>query len=439
MDDEKTPADPADDGAPRGAGKKPRYALIAAGSLALAVIFFLAGWTARWYTIDGRARALLWAVETAQKNYYKAVADDDLYETFFDGLSLDPYSEYYTKEEYAAVSRAQSGEGADAGLTLTSEADGKIRVFRTRGNSPSERAGIRAGMYVHAFGASEETLAEGDTDALLAFVAATEGDFVLRCGFDPAGADAKNYTVWRANYRIAACLYRDGEQALRYLAAEKTTYAAPIGALEGLPEHAAYLRIDEFFGTAADEVAYFLGYMTERGKDELILDLRSNGGGYLHVFQEIAQYFLRDAEETMPVVATARYRDGREERYHARNRFAEYFSEGVTIRLLADERTASASECLIGALVSYGALPYENIYLRKGTEARTYGKGVMQSSFTDPAGNVLKLTVAEIFWPDGTSIHGRGVREEDGAVAIEAPLLPSEEDVFLTQVLASLA
>lgn len=437
MDEETSAAPENEGGTPRKNTK--RNVLLAAGGVILAVIFFFIGWAARWYSIDRQARALLWAVETAQKNYYKEVSRDDLYTTFFEGLSLDPYSEYYTKEAYEEVSRAQGGEGSDAGLSLTTETSGAIRVFRTRGNSPSERAGILAGMYILAFGSSEAELSTGNTEALTAFVSATKGDFVLRCGFDPAGTDAENYTVRRADYRIAACLYRDGEHALRYLNAEKSTYEAPIGPLEGLPEAACYLRIDEFFGTAEEEVAYFLNYMRSHGKRELILDLRSNGGGYLHIFQGIAQYFLRSAAEQMPIVATARYRDGHQEIYRARNRFSEYFSDGVKIRILADERTASASECLIGALVSYDAVSYGDIYLRKGTEARTYGKGIMQSSFTDPAGNVLKLTVAEIFWPDGTSIHGKGVTEADGAIAIEAPLLPGEEDIFLTQVLEMLA
>ena len=59
----------------------------------------------------------------------------------------------------------------------------------------------------------------------------------------------------------------------------------------------------------------------------------------------------------------------------------------------------------------------------------------MQSYFNDKSGNVLKLTVAEIFWPNGHSIHDRGVIESDGAKAIEAPVLYDVQDTFLQEAI----
>ena len=87
-------------------------------------------------------------------------------------------------------------------------------------------------------------------------------------------------------------------------------------------------------------------------------------------------------------------------------------------------------------MLDYGTLDYRDIYLRgEGGSAHTFGKGVMQTTFTTPDGNAMRVTAAEIFWPKGKSIHGTGIRKEDGASVIEAPLLPGEEDSFLTQLL----
>ena len=214
-------------------------------------------------------------------------------------------------------------------------------------------------------------------------------------------------------YEKSECLYRDNEQALRFLG--ETPSAVSVGGIAGLPDDTAYLRVDEFYGRAAAEAGRCLSYFKNSKKSRLILDLRSNGGGYLQTFLDLAAYFLRGAAGSRPFAAEARYKSGRTEKYYASGNFyGDYFGEDAEIYLLADENTASASECFIGALISYETLPYSHIYLRKGETARTYGKGIMQMHYTDPNGNVLKLTTAEIFWPNGKSIHGVGVTEQDG-------------------------
>ena len=110
-----------------------------------------------------------------------------------------------------------------------------------------------------------------------------------------------------------------------------------------------------------------------------------------------------------------------EENFYSENRYDEFFTDSTRIFVLADEFSASASECLIGAMVSFGAVDYADIFVRKeGGVAKTYGKGIMQTSYVSPQGSALKLTTAEIFWPNGKSIHGVGVTEKDGAVGISA-------------------
>ena len=123
--------------------------------------------------------------------------------------------------------------------------------------------------------------------------------------------------------------------------------------------------------------------------------------------------------------------------------------------MLANGGTASASEALIGAMICYGALDYENIFLsqysdeykswlkKTGQElkdARTYGKGIMQSTFENAfTGEALKLTTAKIFWPDGkTSIHDRGVLLSDGCRAASAAWQHTKGDEELKGVVAQI-
>ena len=104
----------------------------------------------------------------------------------------------------------------------------------------------------------------------------------------------------------------------------------------------------------------------------------------------------------------------------------------TSIAVIANEFSASASECLIGAMVDYGAITYEDICLsERGGIAKTYGKGIMQT--TRPfslIGNsgAMKLTTAKIYWPKSENcIHGRGVLPEDGAKTVEESYGKDEE------------
>ena len=152
---------------------------------------------------------------------------------------------------------------------------------------------------------------------------------------------------------------------------------------------------------------------------------------------------MRNAKESSPVVAKAIYRDRRQITYPAiGNDFYYYFNENSRVYVLADENTASASECLIGALVDYGTTSLSEIYLRENADgvARSYGKGIMQSHFASASGAAMKLTVAEIVWPvTGRSIHGIGVTPsypEAGAVAIPAELIWGKTDPMLEEVIS---
>ena len=129
----------------------------------------------------------------------------------------------------------------------------------------------------------------------------------------------------------------------------------------------------------------------------------------------------------------------REEKYLASgNYYWDYFTEESRICILADSGSASASECLIGVMVDYGAVSYGDICLseRNGV-AKTYGKGIMQSYFSlGMTGSMIKLTTAEIRWPvTRTSIHGRGVLPEDGTKTVQEGVTDEAELAAAIRVL----
>ena len=58
-------------------GQKKRNALIAAGALVLAALFFVIGWIAHFYSVDSRARKLLWLINTVDNHYYKEIPEEE--------------------------------------------------------------------------------------------------------------------------------------------------------------------------------------------------------------------------------------------------------------------------------------------------------------------------------------------------------------------------
>ena len=157
-------------------------------------------------------------------------------------------------------------------------------------------------------------------------------------------------------------------------------------------------------------------------KKNLVLDLRDNGGGYLDILQAIAGYFCKTAQAAYPLVATADYGTSVQGYYADRNVYHEYFGVDSRICVLADDGTASASEALIGCMLDYGAIAYDDICLtEKSGVAKTYGKGIMQTTYPLSIfqGDAVKLTTAYIRWPmSNTCIHDRGVVVADGTKTV---------------------
>ncbi len=386
--------------------------------------------------LDEQERSLLWMVDEVQAQYREEVGRDELFDRLYDSLALDKFCAHYSPEEYSTKLEESNGRNKGYGVSFIAEGNA-VRVFRVVGNSPADLAGVKRGMYVFACGG--KALSSSAEAAEL--VSSAEGDAVLTCGRQSDGADARDYTLHGAPYRAAYCAYADSEGAFSFRGSDRLVLTQTGEGMSELPADTAYISLSRFEGTAAEEFRVCLANMRSRGRTNLVIDLRGNGGGYLSVLCGIASHLLRNAEGNNPLVLQARHRSGQTENYLATgNDFSSYFGEDSHVSVLADENSASASEALIGALIDYGTCGFSDVYLHKGEGvAATYGKGVMQSHIKAADGNVLLLTVADIFWPKGRCIHGVGITESDGAVGVRQPSLPGAEDAFLRDVCAMLA
>ncbi len=395
-------------------------------SLLLAAVSFGVGAFTVWASLDPEMRTLLKVKENIQEHYYKEVSDEEFYKAIFGGINenlLDPYSQYMTPEEFAASISDLEGNRIGVGLVFAVEGVEPLRITRVCGNSPAEEAGIVAGEVIIGVGTEEDGVRPcASFEEFSSFLAGfDEGErFVLQL---QKGASVREVTTYKAAYVENYVFYRTNKASYTFTgdsATELTEKGTPLTCLD---DDTAYIRLIQFTANASAEFDGAMAQFKEEGKKHLILDLRENGGGYLDTMQSIASYFCKNSEQAKPVVAVADY-GGKRVSYKAfGNRYAEYFSQDSRVCVLADGYSASASECLIGCMIDYGAIEFSDICLaERNGAAKTYGKGIMQETRLI---NLLKqdaitLTTAEIRWPTSDrSIHGRGVLPEDGALTVE--------------------
>jgi len=413
-------------------------------AVALAVGTFAVGFFTGRMALDPELRTLMKIKTTIQGAYYEKVTDEEFYGVLFDAVNrdlLDAYSYYITAEEYEAVNADAKGERSGIGVdVLTQDEQGNAQIFvaGVRGNSPAETAGLTAGDYIVGWGVTEDSFVESTIfDEFSAFLAErkTNENFYIRV---KKGDNERVLTIAKRYYVESYVFYRAKDVAYRFTGNNATELSKGGEPLACLDEKTAYIRLTQFNGVAAKEFSKTMKRFREDGMKNLVLDLRGNGGGYLDIMQEIAAYFCKTSDAKKPVVAIADYGE-RKEKYKATgNYYDDYFDKDSRICVLADNQTASASECLIGCMIDYGATAYSDICISERLgEVKTFGKGIMQTTYPFLfTGDAMKLTTAVIVWPKSNHcIHGRGILPEDGVLSVAESY---EDDVEITQAIEKL-
>lgn len=429
MDEEKNELErvPAPDKSAVSIKKKKRIFYILVGVLVAITTFFAGFWT-RWFTLEEDMRTLIDVKNKIDKEYYEDIPDDVFYDAIFDAINndvLDAYSEYIRPKQYAENNASSAGNRSGVGLTfLTKDSQGNSQLLVTRvsGNSPAEEAGLCVGERITGFGESETTIQDSvEFDAFKNFLSeqADEESFYVRV---EGKTGTRVVPMYKSDYVESYVFYRTKYESYTFTGAKATELTKRGEPLTCLDEDTAYIRLIQFTGRAASLMKKALALFKEQGKKNLVLDLRGNGGGNLDVMQEIASYFCKNAKGKTPLIAVADYGEKKEKFDAAGNVYSKYFAADSRICVLADMGTASASEALMGAMLDYGTITYGDICLTEiGGEAKTYGKGIMQTTYVMDIlkQDALKLTTATIHWPvSNTCIHNRGILAKDGTKSV---------------------
>lgn len=396
------------------------------GMVALAIVIFLLGVLTQWLLIEPEMRALIKVKDKIDAEYYDGVSNESFYDAIFDAVNnevLDEYSCYMTADEYAAATSASDGNRSGIGLVFYTgtEDSPQMQIVRVCGNSPAEKAGFCVGDCIIGFGKDKTSLQESVLfSAFSKFLSALGADvpFFVKA---QTKTGERLFTLQKSAYVENYVFYRTSGNAYSFTTGKNVTAVACGEPLSALPSDTAYIRLIQFEGNAAAAFDRAMAQFKADGKKNLVLDLRENGGGDMRVLQSVAKYFCKGATAKKPTVAIADYGESKKNFYADGNVYSTYFAADSRICVLADCYTASASECLLGCMLSYGATTYADICLTEiDGQAKTFGKGIMQTTY--PLSlfeqDAVKLTTARICWPNGNCIHGRGILAADGTKTV---------------------
>ena len=416
-------------------------------AVAALVIAFFYGMHCAEYFYDDGLKSLLWFKERVESEYYQDISDEDFWQAAIDGVEtiLDPYSQYFTSDEYDEVVNSNMGIMDGIGLSFFMNTNKVARVSLSSPvfyaeKDPDQPMNIETGLSLTGIGTQKDSLTNvfdsvtlqeemakyksGDTVYLRFTVETVENEEELAAAQSTVirvrlSQYVESYVLYAANGKAWMMKYENETDPGVW-----TDVSEYVSVDEKVSGNTAYLKLVEFNAGAASEFTLALEQFKQDGCETLLFDLRNDGGGSLSVMQNISAHLLKDADSQNEIVLTAKYKNGLVENYTASGNDYNTYFDGKKIYVAANGNTASASEALMGAMISYGTIGYEDIFLTDTPSkddpsgdgfAKTYGKGIMQSYFYNPSlDEAVKLTTAQIYWPNGNSIHGKGITTEDG-------------------------
>jgi carboxyl-terminal processing protease len=167
----------------------------------------------------------------------------------------------------------------------------------------------------------------------------------------------------------------------------------PINSLDAaymIDRETGYIKLNKFAATTVKEFSAAVSPLQKSNMKNLVLDLRSNGGGYMIAATDVADYFFPDKKLLV-------YLSGRKTPRQDFTSSGSGILANARIAVLTDEGSASASEILAGAIQDWD----RGIIVGR----RTFGKGLVQNGYYLPDGSMIRLTIARYFTPTGRLIQ----------------------------------
>ncbi len=301
------------------------------------------------------------------KYYVDDVDSQKLTESAINGLlgQLDPHSVYIPASAMKRVTEEFQGSFEGIGIEYQVLNDTLLVVAPIVGG-PSEALGIQSGDKIVRI---DDSSAIGITQ---------EG--VQKKLRGPKGSHVK-VTIVRAGIK----------DKLEFDIARDKIPIYTVDASFMIDRETGYINVNRFAATTHDEFMEALGKLQAAGMKRLVLDLRTNAGGYL-------EQAYKMVDELLPKGRKIVYTKGRRPEFDE-----EYIASGagrlqnIGLVVLVNNGSASASEIVAGAIQDWdrGLIVGET----------TFGKGLVQRQFDLKDGSAFRLTTARYYTPSGRLIQ----------------------------------
>ncbi|MCD8180212.1 MAG: S41 family peptidase [Firmicutes bacterium] len=284
--------------------------------------------------------------------------------------SLDDYSEFYTAEEYKAFQDNIENTYYGIGIVMAMSDDGYVEILSfAEEDSKAEKAGFKIGDKIYKVD-----------------------------GVDVTGwsmEQVRSVIIGEENTTVNITVLRDGEEIELMTTRVATIQQATVsgGILNG---NIGYIQIETFSSATSDEFAEMLDIMRDNNVENIIIDLRNNGGGVVSSAVGIAQQIVPEGK-----IIDVEYRQS-EYNITYNSDLAEKEFDFI---VLVNENTASSSEILASAVQDSGA------GILVGTT--TFGKAVIQNMYPLTNGSVFKITVAQYITRNGSEINHVGLTPDE--------------------------
>lgn len=290
---------------------------------------------------------------------------DIIYKAMVSGLD-DKYAAYYTKDEYKDISEKTKGEFCGIGAYISQgKNDNSLKVAGVVKGGPAEKAGIKKG----------DIIVEVDGENIQ--------------GKDSSYAISKMKGKKGTNVSIS--VMRKGNKKTITFNIKREVIHDNTVSYKMLDNNIGYISVSAFETVTKKQFKSAVDCLEKKNEKGLIIDLRDNGGGLLDTALDMLDQIL-----PKKLVVYTKDKNGVAEEYYTKDDK----EIKIPIVILVNGNSASASEVFCGALRDYGKA--------KLLGTKTFGKGIVQSSFAFRDGTGLKFTTSKYYTPKGINIHGTG-------------------------------
>lgn len=280
--------------------------------------------------------------------------------------ALDPYSTYFSPQEYQDYLTHPNPGPADVGIFLSKKM-GFATVVSVLPGSPAEKAGIKAGDLIDRVeSSSARELSVVQIERMLA---------------GPAGTS------------VTLSVVKEAQGEPQKITVQRVPPAYPAVVAKMVEDNAAYIRVATFNKGKGAEISSKLKELTGSHADKVVLDLRNCAGGEVNEAIQTASLFLDKGLVT--------YAQG--QRYPRQDFPAK--PEGTVNKLplvvLINQSTAGPAELVASAVLGN--------HRGEVVGVRSFGEGVVQKTIPVGDGSGLLLSVAKYYGLDGKPINDNGV------------------------------